>query len=223
MDSLEQLPAGIPVARACAALGASRATLYRHTSVPVPPRPRTKAPPRALSSQDRAEVVNALHSSEFSDQPPREVYATLLSMGVYLASVRTMYRILEQLGENAERRRGHNRTPIVLPQLEATAPNQVWTWDIVRHEAPLEPRRDERTRPLTRRSGSVEAEGSLIPETRERAGSSPDKAVAFNAAQSLIPLAGQSRSDPRAVALSGCRWAGDRSVSVLRNDSEGRS
>lgn len=132
MGSLEQLPASIPVTRACAALGASRATLYRHTSAPVPPRPRTNAPPRALSSEDRAEVVNALHSPEFTDQPPREVYATLLSMGIYLASVRTMYRILEQLGENAERRRGHNRTPVVMPRLEATEPNQVWTWDITK-------------------------------------------------------------------------------------------
>jgi putative transposase len=132
MDSLEQLPADIPVTRACAALGASRATLYRHTSAPVPPRPRTKVPPRALSSEDRAEIVNALHSSEFTDQPPREVYAALLSMGIYLASVRTMYRILEQLGENSERRRGHNRTTIVMPQLEATRPHQVWTWDITK-------------------------------------------------------------------------------------------
>lgn len=132
MDSLEQLPADIPVTRACAALGASRATLYRHTSAPVPSRPRTKASPRALSSEERAEIRNALHSPEFTDQPPREVYATLLSMGIYLASVRTMYRILEQLGENGERRRGHNRTPIVTPQLEATAPNQVWTWDITK-------------------------------------------------------------------------------------------
>lgn len=132
MDSLEQLPANIPVTRACAALGASRATLYRHTSAPVPPRPRTNMPPRALSGQDRAEIVNALHSPEFTDQPPREVYATLLSMGIYLASVRTMYRILEQLGENAERRRGHNRTAVTMPQLEATASNQVWTWDITK-------------------------------------------------------------------------------------------
>jgi len=132
MDSLEQLPATIPVTRACAVLGASRATLYRHTSAPVPPRPRTRAQPRALSSEDRAVVVDVLHSPDFTDQPPREVYAALLSMGIYLASVRTMYRILEQLGENSERRRGHNRTPAVMPQLEATAPNQVWTWDITK-------------------------------------------------------------------------------------------
>jgi putative transposase len=76
--------------------------------------------------------MDVLHSKEFVDQPPQEVYAALLSRGVYLASVRTMYRLLAERGETQERR--NQRRPIVhaKPSLTATAPNQVWTWDITK-------------------------------------------------------------------------------------------
>ena len=123
----------VPVAAACAALGVSRATLYRHTQPPTPPATWQKAPnPRRLSDGERAAVLETLHAPEFADQPPREVYATLLSRGVYLASIRTMYRLLAERGETTERR--HQRTPgaHVKPSLTATGPNQVWTWDITK-------------------------------------------------------------------------------------------
>ena len=134
MDALEDhVPsASLPLATACRALGASRATLYRRTSPPTPPRPRTSPPARVLSDAERALVVATLHSAEFVDQPPREVYGALLSRGEYVASIRTMYRVLAALGESQERRRGHVHRAVNKPVLVATAPNQVWTWDITK-------------------------------------------------------------------------------------------
>lgn len=132
MDALEELDAGISVASACRALGASRATLYRRTSPPRPPTPRLTTPPRTLSEEEQAEVLRVLHAPENVDQTPREVFAKLLTMGIYLASVSTMYRLLAREGESKERRRGHVVRDYVMPQLAATAPNQVWTWDITK-------------------------------------------------------------------------------------------
>lgn len=134
---LEELPPKIPVVRACKALGVSRATLYRLTAPPRPPKYRQSKPARALSEMERQHVIDVMHSPEFADQPPREIYAELLSKGIYLASVRTMYRILESLSENRERRPGHQRGAYAIPQLEAFAPNEVWTWDITKVNGPL--------------------------------------------------------------------------------------
>ncbi len=123
-------PNEVPIATACRALDVSRATLYRHTRPPKPRKPRTTPSPRRLSDPERQNVLEILHSPAFVDQPPTEVYATLLSNGHYVASIRTMYRILKATNETGERRRGHVARNYVKPQLVATAPNQVWTWDI---------------------------------------------------------------------------------------------
>ena len=134
MDLVEDLADPLTsVATACDALGISRATMYRHTQPTSPPVAWKRAPsPRRLSDDERAAVLEVLHAPEFADQPPTEVYATLLSRGVYLASVRTMYRLLAALGETKERR--NQRTPgaHAKPSLTSTAPNQVWTWDITK-------------------------------------------------------------------------------------------
>jgi putative transposase len=123
----------LSVSKACAVLGLSRATLYRSTSPPLPPTWRESPPsPRRLSPKERQEILDVMHSQEFKDQPPHEVFATLLSRGVYLASIRTIYRVLAVQGESHERR--NQRLPHVYakPSLTATAPNQVWTWDITK-------------------------------------------------------------------------------------------
>jgi putative transposase len=73
-----------------------------------------------------------MHSEEFVDQPPMEMFAKLLSRGVYLASIRTIYRVLAELGESKERRNQRLPHPYVKPSLTATGPNQVWTWDITK-------------------------------------------------------------------------------------------
>lgn len=73
-----------------------------------------------------------MHSPEFKDQPPHEVFAALLSRGVYLASIRTIYRVLAVHGESQERRNQRLPHTYAKPSLTATAPNQVWTWDITK-------------------------------------------------------------------------------------------
>ena len=123
----------VSVVAACAALGVSRASLYRGTSPPPPPTIRERAPsPRRLGDDERQAILDVMHSPEFVDQPPMEVFAQLLSRGVYLASIRTFYRVLAELGETKERRNQRLPHSYVKPSLTATAPNQIWTWDITK-------------------------------------------------------------------------------------------
>ena len=132
IELAQQIEPPVSVAQACDALGLSRATLYRQTTVrSLPaPTPSKRRVARKLADEERQAIVDVLHSAEFADQPPREVYGALLSRGVYLASIRTMYRVLQALGESRERRNQRTHPRPVKPVLQATAPNQVWTWDI---------------------------------------------------------------------------------------------
>ncbi len=134
MKVVEELSPQVSTAVACRSLGIPRATLYRHRkpnpSVPaVTPRPK---PPRALSDQERGQVLDVFHSEPFVDKAPAEVYAALLDQGQYLCSIRTMYRILEDQQEVRERRDQLRHPAYAKPQLVATAPRQVWTWDITK-------------------------------------------------------------------------------------------
>jgi transposase InsO family protein len=83
-----------------------------------------------LSEPEREAILEVLHSERFVDQPPAEVYATLLEEGVFLASPRTMYRVLAAAKETKERRPQRAPRSFATPRLAASAPNQVWTWDI---------------------------------------------------------------------------------------------
>lgn len=133
VDELDLEP--IPVNAACDALGLSRASLYRNRKPPSPASPtaRVRAPsPRRLDEAERQHVLDTLHLPEFVDQPPAEVYATLLERGTYYASIRTMYRVLAAAGETRERRNQRPAQAHAMPSLTATAPNQVWTWDITK-------------------------------------------------------------------------------------------
>lgn len=134
MKAVEELAPQVGTAAACRSLGVSRATLYRRRrpkprAPAVKPRPR---PPRALSRQERQQVLDVLHSEPFADQAPAEVYAALLDRGEYLCSIRTMYRILADHQEVRERRNQLRHPNYPKPQLVATAPNQVWSWDITK-------------------------------------------------------------------------------------------
>jgi putative transposase len=123
---------------ACRALGISRAALYRRRS-PPPARARRPrpAPPRALGEEERARVLEQLHSPRFLDAAPAEVYATLLDEGTYLCSERTMYRILAQAhGGVRERRNQLEHPPYARPELLAEQPNQVYSWDITKLKGP---------------------------------------------------------------------------------------
>jgi putative transposase len=134
MDLVEDLvEPDVSVNAVCSALGLSRATLYRATSPAAPPTMRQRLPsPRRLGDDERQAIVDVMHSLEFLDQTPLEVFAKLLSRGVYLASVRTIYRVLAERGESKERRNQRLPQPYVKPSLTATGPNQVWTWDITK-------------------------------------------------------------------------------------------
>jgi putative transposase len=120
---------------ACAALGRSRATYYRrHRQSPARPRPVRERglQPRALSETERAEVLDVLHEERFVDQAPASIYANLLDEGRYLCSVPTMYRVLRTEDEVRERRRQATHPATVKPELIASGPNQVWSWDITK-------------------------------------------------------------------------------------------
>ena len=133
MDAAESLGQDVGLQSACKAMGVSRATLYRRRCRPTKDC-QTDRPcsPRALSAQERQEVKGMLYSERFVDQAPREVYATLLDEGQYLCSVRTMYRLLSEEGASKERRNQLRHPNYKKPELLATGPNQVWSWDITK-------------------------------------------------------------------------------------------
>jgi putative transposase len=131
MQTVADLGPRLGIAPTCAALGVPRATYYRHRR-PQPARAPRPTPPRALSGHERSAVLTALHDPRFADVAPGQVYATLLDEGRYLCSERTMYRILEENAEVRERRDQLRHPLYSKPELLATAPNQVWTWDITK-------------------------------------------------------------------------------------------
>lgn len=133
----------VGVAGACAAAGRARATHYRrHRASPAPARAgnlahHDRAQPAALSEGERAEVLAVLHSERFADASPAQAWATLLDEGVYLASQSTFYRLLRAVhGDVRERRAQASHPATVKPELVATKPNQVWSWDITKLHGP---------------------------------------------------------------------------------------
>jgi putative transposase len=128
----------VGVAASCRSLGVSRATFYRRDN------PKLKlilgslkpAPSLALSADERTAVATLLNSSRFADKAPAVVYAELLDEGRYLCSVRTMYRLLATRDEVRERRRHVQRPTYTKPELLATMPNQLWSWDITKLHGP---------------------------------------------------------------------------------------
>lgn len=131
MELLRSRDPIVPFKAACEVLGIPRATAQRHLAPPMhgPRRPRPSNQRKLALAEERA-VLDMLHSERFQDQAPRQVYAELLDEGTYLASPSTMYRILAALGESSERRNQREARSHAVPHLVATAPNQVWTWDI---------------------------------------------------------------------------------------------
>jgi putative transposase len=133
VTALDAVAPDLGAIQACRALGISRATLSRRRRLPTPRvRPPRARPPRALSDAERQTVRAVLHSERFCDTAPAEVVATLLDEGVYLASERTMYRILAQAGQTGERRNQLTHPRHARPELLATRPNELWSWDITK-------------------------------------------------------------------------------------------
>ena len=129
--------AGVSTRSAATLTGVPRATATRATKpAPVPGPAPSKAPVNKLSLAERTRVLEVLDSEEFVDQPPLQVYATLLERGEYLCSVSTMYRILAEAGQVAERRRLARHPAHTVPELVATGPGQVYSWDITKLPGP---------------------------------------------------------------------------------------
>jgi len=140
MTAVEEIAPRTSVAPVCRALGVPRATVYRRRRARRSPRTAAKArptPARALQPVERRAVLDVLHSERFVDKAPGEVMATLLDEGQYLCSVRTMYRVLAADGEVRERRNQLRHPQYAKPELLATAPNQVWSWDITKLKGPV--------------------------------------------------------------------------------------
>jgi putative transposase len=133
---VEELTPLVGRKRACAALGRSRATHYRAKRPPIygPPAPRHSH--RALARAEAEAIVATLNEERFCDKAPAQVWATLLDEGTYLASVSTMYRLLRQRAQVRERRAQARRPATVKPELVATRPNEVWSWDITKLAGP---------------------------------------------------------------------------------------
>ncbi len=140
----EELAVSQGVVAACAVLAVPRSSLYRARPAPTvpevaapPAEPASRpAPPRALSPTEQAQVREVLNSERFQDLAPREIYAELLDEERYLCSISTMYRILAEHAEVRERRNQLRHPAYHKPELLATGPNQVWSWDITKLRGP---------------------------------------------------------------------------------------
>jgi putative transposase len=117
---------------ACRLLAIPRPTVYQHRKPAHEKSRRTRTSPRRLSSAERQAILDAAHADRFADLSVREIYATLLDEGVYLGSISTLYRVLRSAGETSERRRLATHPARIKPELAATAPQQVWCWDITK-------------------------------------------------------------------------------------------
>jgi len=141
-QALTELAPSIGVAQACRVLGVPRAQYYR--ALQPPPAKPTQAPapaatarsPRALSPAERDAIHALLNSERFVDLSPREIYATLLDEGVYVCSWPTMYRILREHGQTTRRRDLVQGGAYAKPELLATAPRELSSWDITKLKGP---------------------------------------------------------------------------------------
>lgn len=134
MNLVDERDDALTVAEACESVELPRATYYRSKSPPQTPVQRQ--PPRRLTDLERWRVLATLTSERFCDQSVRQVWAQLLDEGRYLCSVRTMYRILSENQAVRERRNQLRHPEYQRPELLATGPNQLWSWDITKLKGP---------------------------------------------------------------------------------------
>lgn len=125
----------VPTRRAAALTGVSRTTAYRKPSPPL--RTVRVEPANKLSRAERAAVLSALNAPEYVDLAPMQVYAKLLDLGTYLGSLSTFYRVLEENKQVKERRRLAKHPARAVPELMASGPGEVITWDITKFPGPV--------------------------------------------------------------------------------------
>ena len=136
MQTVADVKARLGVAPTCAALGLARSSFYRHQQ-PQPVSTPRRTPPRALSALERERALAVLHEPRFVDLAPAQVYTRLLDEDRYLCSERTWSRILAAHTEVRERRDQLRHPVYQKPEVLATAPNQVWSWDITKLMGPV--------------------------------------------------------------------------------------
>lgn len=138
IQAVKDLASTTGITAACQTLDLPRSSFYRaqEPGVPVRSNRERRASPRALTVAEKETVRAVLNSERFQNQSPREVYATLLDEARYLCSWRTMYRILAENHEVRERRDQLQHPVYAKPELLATRPNQVWSWDITKLRGP---------------------------------------------------------------------------------------
>jgi putative transposase len=133
MGAVETVSPEVDTAPVLSALGIPRSSYYRARSPRPPGEPKRRpTPPRALTPPEREDVLAVLHSDRFADSSPHQVQAALLEEGRYLCATRTMYRLLDAAKESRERRDQLQHPHYPRPELVATRPNQVWSWDITK-------------------------------------------------------------------------------------------
>ena len=126
---------GVPTRAAAVLVGVARATATRRPRTPLPSRARV--PANKLTDVERAEILAVVNSPRFVDLPSIQIYAHLLDEGVYVGSISTIYRVLTANAQVKERRRLARHPARVIPELVATAPGQVYTWDITKLAGPV--------------------------------------------------------------------------------------
>ncbi len=124
------------VAPVCKALDVPRATYYRWQTPKASGPGTPRRVPRALPPEERQHVLALLNDDRFAELPPAEVYATLLDEGKFVCSIRTMYRVLQENAQVQERRRQLQHPRYQAPELLATGPNHLWSWDITKLKGP---------------------------------------------------------------------------------------
>lgn len=135
MEAATALSKKTNLSEACRVLSVPRSSYYRGQRPKAETKPRPK-PPRALSDEEKVEIRDVLNSARFCDDSPRQVYATLLDEGKYLGHWRTMYRVLDEYKEVKERRNVLRHPKYKKPELLATQPNELWSWDITKLRGP---------------------------------------------------------------------------------------
>lgn len=131
MAAVGELSPVVGIQAACEVLGLPRSSFYRQQRPTFGPSQKVVSA-RALSLLERENVLACLHEERFQDRSPAAVYATLLDEGTYHCSLRSMYRILGDEGETRDRRDQLTHPAYQKPELLATGPNQLWSWDITK-------------------------------------------------------------------------------------------
>jgi putative transposase len=139
MVAAEELSSTVGMRRACQDLSIPRSAIYRSRQRLLSPAPMgvSRSSARRLKDHEKSTVLSCLHEERFQDCSPAQIYASLLDDGQYHCSIRTMYRLLNARGESRERRDQLIHPPYQKPELLASGPNQLWSWDITKLRGPV--------------------------------------------------------------------------------------